>query len=404
MKRWLVGMIVALLLGWGFWRIGTIEPLPQELQSYTEIDHGDALTAWIDPTNQTQQSNEVRAVLSTWTKGEASFIAWLRAPSRWLHQRLNKNNETVELQRIVTRLLEMRQLADDNKSGTASKTFLDEEYRWKERIEKDARYKDTLRKGLYLGYWIFADIDDRHGSYRIKQQLEDWRLTLSRNETESLALRLSSLHSRMNESQQALEQKRYEEAALAASVSLQGLNNVANDMDQLRPRWTESQASIFGEVWSKLQSQTLALQEVIALASRNVEDDSMIGVSMATSTVDGALVASSTTTSLPIVATSTTPTAPTSTSPTITRISVIPSSTGLSFGQTISLRAYAIRDDGERSDVTSQCRFSSAPEGFGQIDKQFFSALANAGSAVITARCQLENQTYTGSVTLEVRF
>lgn len=408
MWRWVFGIIVAILFGWWFWRLGTIPVLPPALASYAQAKDGQELLAWIGHPQTNENRVLVNGSIAAWLEGGPSWFAWLRGPSRWLHERVGRPTGLTELHRVVSSFANMRTLADAGKSGTASKAFLDEEYRWKERLEKEGpTYKETLRQATLLGYWMFADIDDNHGAYRIKQQLEDWRLKLSRDETESLALRLMSLDARANESAKALEQSRFEEAALAASVSSQGLDNVAHDMDRLRPYWQEGTANAFGEMWSRLHAQTTQLKDRIVLAGENQADIATVEPGQTTSTVG--IIATSTdsmTTSTVNAATTTTPvtTAPTSTPSTIRRISVIPSSTSLSFGQTISLRAFAIDDDGGRNDVTPRCQFSAAPAGFGQIDKQLFSAFANAGSAVITATCQLENQPYTGSVTVEVRF
>lgn len=408
MWRWIVGIFAAILFGWWFWRLGAIPALPPVLAGYAETKDGQELLSWIGH----PQTNETRVLVNgaivNWLEGEPSWFSWLRGSSRWLHERIGRSSGSTELHRIVSGFAEMRALADAGRSGTASKAFLDEEYRWKERLEKDGpAYKETLRQASLLGFWMFADIDDSHGAYRIKQQLEDWRLKLSRDETESLALRLMSLDARAEESVKALEQNRFEEAALAASVSSQGLDNVAHDMDLLRPHWQEATANAFGEMWSRLHAQTVQLKDRIIIAGTNLPDvatvdmgttSSTIGV--VTSTIDGA------STSTSVTPTTTTPitTAPTSTPSTVRRISIIPSSTSLPFGQTISLRAFAINEDGNRNDVTPRCQFSAAPSGFGQIDKQLFSAFANAGSAVITATCQLEDQSYSGSVTVEVRF
>ncbi|MFO0764742.1 MAG: hypothetical protein U0487_01715 [Patescibacteria group bacterium] len=406
MWRGIVGLLIAILLGWGFWRLGDIPALPPVLAGYAELGEGKDLLLWIAHPQANETRVLVNGALTTWLAGESSWLSWLRSPSRWLHERLSPAIGPGELHRIVSTLAKMRSLADQGKAGSASKAYLDEEYRWKERLEKDGpAYKDTLRQAVLLGYWMFTDIDDSNGAYRIKQQLEDWRLTLSRDETESLAVRLLSLDARVNESERALEQNRFEEADLAASVSAQGLDNVAHDMDGLRPHWTEETANAFGEVWSQLHAQTVQLKDRIADASRNLPDTvatdtaSSTAIGVTTSTMDGA----TTTTATTSTSTTDTPVA-TSTMPTIRRISVIPSSTSLSFGQTISLRAFALDEDGNRNDVTPRCQFSAAPAGFGQIDKQLFSAFANAGSAVITASCQLEDQSYSGSVTVEVKF
>jgi hypothetical protein len=405
MWRWVVGFFVAILAGWGFWRLGTIPPMPESLSAYAEPRTGGQIVTWINHPQADETKLLVLGALDRWIDGEASWLGWLRAPSRWLHERTGSSTGPSELRRVVKSLKGMYQLADEGKSGSASKAFLDEEYRWKERIAKDgAPYKETLRQALFLSYWLYTDIDDRHGAYRIKQQLEDWRLTLSRDETESLALRLLSLDSRIEESVKALAQGRFEEAELAASVSAQGLENVAHDMDRLRPHWSEETANAFGETWSRMSAQTLQQRERIVQAGLDPSDLATVemNASSTTMTVTTTDIVATTTASTP----TTTPPiiAATSTNPTVRRISIIPSSTSLSFGQTISLRAFAIDDDGGRNDVTPRCQFSVAPAGFGQIDKQLFSALANAGSAVISARCQLEDQSYNGSVTVEVRF
>lgn len=407
MWRGILGLLVIILLGWGFWRLGEIPALPPVLAGYAELGEGQDLLLWIAHPQANETRLLVNGALTTWLNGDPTWFSWLRTSSRWLHERVGTSSGPSELHRIVSSLAKMRALADAGKAGSASKAFLDEEYRWKERIDKDGpAFKDTLRQAVLLGYWMFTDIDDSHGAYRIKQQLEDWRLTLSRDETESLAVRLLSLDARANESARALEQNRFEEAELAASVSAQGLDNVAHDMDGLRPHWNESTANAFGEVWSQLHAQTVQLKDRIAEASRNQPDlaatDNATGttIGVTTSTDTGTTTTVSTTTT----ASTSTPGAATSTTSTVRRISVIPSSTSLSFGQTISLRAFALDEDGNRNDVTPRCQFSAAPSGFGQIDKQLFSAFANAGSAVVTASCQLEDQTYSGSVTVEVRF
>ena len=207
MWRWVVGFFVAILAGWGFWRLGTIPPMPESLSAYAEPRTGGQIVTWINHPQADETKLLVLGALDRWIDGEASWLGWLRAPSRWLHERTGSSTGPSELRRVVKSLKGMYQLADEGKSGSASKAFLDEEYRWKERIAKDgAPYKETLRQALFLSYWLYTDIDDRHGAYRIKQQLEDWRLTLSRDETESLALRLLSLDSRIEESVQALAQ------------------------------------------------------------------------------------------------------------------------------------------------------------------------------------------------------
>lgn len=404
MWRWVVGFLIAILAGWGFWRLGTITPMPEALAAYAELGEGRQMVSQINHSQTPENTAQVLEALTLWVDGEPSLFGWLRTPSRWLHERVGSSTGPSELRRVVNSLKGMRKLANEGKSGSASKAFLDEEYRWKERIEKDGTaYKDVLRQATLLGYWLYVDIDDRHGAYRIKQQLEDWRLTLARDETESLALRLLSLDSRIEESVQALAQGRFEEAELAASVSAQGLENVAHDMDRLRPHWSEETANAFGETWSRMSAQTLQQRERIVQAGLDPND--LATVEMTTSSVMTVTTTDSGTTTTASAPTSTPPViAATSTSPTVRRISIIPSSTSLSFGQTISLRAYAIDDDGGRNDVTPRCQFSVAPAGFGQIDKQLFSAMANAGSAVISAKCQLEDQSYNGSVTVEVRF
>ena len=406
MWRWVVGFFVAILAGWGFWRLGTIPPMPESLSAYAEPRTGGQIVTWINHPQADETKLLVLGALDRWIDGEASWLGWLRAPSRWLHERTGSSTGPSELRRVVKSLKGMYQLADEGKSGSASKAFLDEEYRWKERIAKDgAPYKETLRQALFLSYWLYTDIDDRHGAYRIKQQLEDWRLTLSRDETESLALRLLSLDSRTQESVQALAQQRFEEAELAASVSAQGLENVAHDMDRLRPQWSQETANAFGETWSRMYAQTIQQRERIAEAGRDQGAVATVELPGGTTTVMTVTTTDVGTTSTVTTVTTTTPIpATTSTTPTVRRISIIPSSTSLSFGQTISLRAFAIDDEGGRNDVTPRCQFSVAPTGFGQMDKQLFSALANAGSAVISAKCQLEDQSYNGSVTVEVRF
>lgn len=374
MRKWviLVFFLVLIILGW-FWYHKQPSPLPSSIQVIVTAS-GTAPLGWISPSSFEVLHPTWKSDISSW--GGRSF---------WSGEALQK--EVTELQDII-------QLFEHDASGKANKLFQQKLFTWREQLSTN----DIPRHIARISYWMLKDIDDQHPAYRIKQTMEDMRYEWESDPSTQLAWRMLALSSRLDEAAAAIANQRLEEAGVATSAGLQGLQNIAFDMGQLKSQWSSEQSEAYGQAWSRLQTRTVLLKEQITRLEQQV--DPQVAIDLVTSTA----VVMTPTTTVDVIATTTLIDIATSTAPEVRRVSIIPSSQALSFGESLTLRAYAIYDDSTRKDITSSCQFAVAPPGFGIIEKQRFSALANAGNALITGTCKEQEKTITGSVTIQVAF
>lgn len=377
--KWIlaIGLLLTIFLSL-FW-FAKIPPAPESLAMYRTSPTEQDWTKWI----QGQEVDQISALLMN------DILAWLDTPKLpWYRM---KNEDDRELFRALKQLMAVIQASKQGETGKSAKLYQTLVYEWKDQRDHEGESKARIqRQALALSHWLTRDIIDTDSGYRMKQKFEDFRIEIASTPSEALIWRLLSLQSRLEESQKALEQDRLEESVLSLSITSQGLTNAAHDMEYHKRHWTTEEANQFAQAWSQLSSKAQWLDKQILAKNLEQQDAPILTVTTSTISIP------TSTEILPVVATTT--------DPVIDRISVIPGSQAVSFGQTIGLRVFAVYDSGDRKDVTNDCSFSVSPPEVGNIDKQRFGAYAIGGGAVISAQCRIDQKVYTGSTAITIGF
>ncbi|MCC6563307.1 hypothetical protein IT087_00260, partial [Candidatus Uhrbacteria bacterium] len=282
----------------------------------------------------------------------------------------------------LRRLLEIRLMAEEGRSGLAYQEFARLDGELRNRLQTNSENIQTVRPAVLAAQIMFRDVPPSSAAYRIKQQVEEWLPLVARNSAERLYARLMTIDSRLDEASAAVDEAKEEIATQVLVLARQGLVNADRERKEAKDL-EPAQTDRIRRVWKALSIRAEALDQRLKALDEPMPSPlpDMPEVPTSTETI-------LTPTSTPPTPTTTQPVVPTSTptvAPKPVSLSLTPTALTIGFFERVTYRAIVVYDTGLTRDVSKSARFTASPTGYGALNGNVFSATQLQGSITIHA-------------------
>lgn len=308
---------------------------------------------------------------------------WLRDAIR-TSERLRAPNARY----LVRRIAQIRRVIEEGKSGLAFQEFSRLETEWRSRMSDGADPSElrVARQALILSERLYEDVAPDHPAYRIKQSLEDWRVTIAAGPAEKIYARLLAIDARLDEARYFLMQRNAPSSIISIELADKALENINREYQQSVKELDKPKAEKLKSKLDALSARSKALRaETVAMESSLVGNGHLESLDPPEAITVSSTAATST---LPVIETPTTtaPVQPVQDEqliPVTLRIDPVQSTLG--FNQSIVYRAIVVYKNGLTKDVSKTARFTASPTGYGALNGNAFRTMELKGSITINA-------------------
>ncbi|MCC7522429.1 hypothetical protein IT407_01325 [Candidatus Uhrbacteria bacterium] len=308
---------------------------------------------------------------------------WLRDAIR-ASERLRAPNARY----LVRRIAQIRRVIEEGKSGLAFQEFSRLETEWRSRMSDGADPSElrVARQALIASERLYEDVAPDHPAYRIKQSLEDWRVTIAVGPAEKLFARLLAIDARLDEARYFLMKGNAPSSIISVELADKALENINREYQQSLKELDAARAEKLKFKLDALAARSKALRaETIAKESDLIGTDNLESLDP-----PDAITVSSTsaTATIPVIETPTaTPPVPPPQDEALVPVSlrIEPSQSNLGFNQSIVYRAIVVYKNGLTKDITKSVRFTASPTGYGALNGNTFRAMELRGNITINA-------------------
>ncbi|MCK9361446.1 FecR domain-containing protein [Patescibacteria group bacterium] len=308
----------------------------------------------------------------------------------------------LESRYLLRRLLEIRLMAEEGRSGLAYQEFARLDGELRNRLQANAENIQTVRPAVLAAQIMFRDVPPSSAAYRVKQQVEEWLPLVARHSAERLYARLMTIDARLDEASAAVDEAKEEIATQVLVLARQGLVNADRERKEAKDL-EPAQTDRIRRVWKALSIRAEALDQRLKALDEPMPSPPAEEVAAPTSTEP--IVAPTSTEATPPSVTSTQPVVPTSTPPVAPKpvsLSLTPTALTIGFFERVTYRAIVVYDTGLTRDVSKAARFTASPTGYGALNGNVFSATQLQGSITINASYEEQGMTLTAASALTI--
>lgn len=316
-----------------------------------------------------------------------------RVPSTgWLRDaiRASEGLRAPNARYLVRRIAQIRRVIEEGKSGLAFQEFSRLETEWRSRMSDGADPSElrVARQALILSERLYEDVAPDHPAYRIKQSLEDWRVTIAVGPAEKIYARLLAIDARLDEARHFLMKGDAPSSIISIELADNTLENINREYQQSVKELDKEKAEKLKSKLDALSARSKALRaETVARESGLIGSDNLDPLDPP----DAITVSSTTATATVPVIEVPTSTPPTPAPPTQDEqlvpvsLTIDPVQSMLGFSQSAVYRAIVVYKNGLSKDVTKTARFTANPTGYGALNGNVFRAMELKGDITINA-------------------
>ncbi len=302
----------------------------------------------------------------------------------------------LESRYLLRRLLEIRLMAEDGKSGLAYQEFARLDGELRSRLQANPEAAQVVRQAVLAAQIMFRDVPPSSAAYRVKQQVEEWLPLVARNSAERLYARLMTIDARLDEASAAIEVSEEETATQVLVLARQGLVNADRERKEAKDL-EAAQAERIRRVWKALSIRAEALDLRLKALDEPLPSPPVEEPETAPTSTEPTPIPTPTSTP-PVIPPTTTP----AVAPKPVSLSLTPTSLTIGFSERVTYRAIVVYDTGLTRDVSKATRFTASPTGYGALNDNVFSATQLQGSITINASYEEQGMTLTAASSLTI--